>query len=309
MQQSLPRGFGTRNLPALLAAGGECARLGPSGQGAEMSETFGELELREWSDAAVARAYARDFAQASQMCVPGLVAATGAETRRATDVLDLCCGHGNVSEGLVAAGASVTSADFSPAMLDLARARVPQATFVQADAMDLPFDAGRFDAVTIGFGLPHVPDPPKVMAECARVPKPGGRIAYTVWHGAEKTSALATVFKAIAEHGDPDIALPPGPGATDYAQPDIAFPALGAAGFTECQLTTIPSAWTADDPAAPFRFFIEGTARGGYLLRNQPPDAARAIKAEVEAWTHATCGNGPPWTIPIPAALISATRV
>jgi len=173
------------------------------------TDDFAALERREWSDAKVATSYAQVFAKAADMVVPHLVAAVqaGKETR----VLDLCCGHGNVTAGLVKSGAEVTGLDFSSVMLEMARAAVPEAEFVEGNAMDLWFGADTFDAVTIGFGLPHVPDPPKVISEARRVLRPGGRLAFSVWCGPEVDTALGYVFKAIAKHGHPDIVLPPGP--------------------------------------------------------------------------------------------------
>jgi len=123
------------------------------------TETFAELEKREWSKEDVARSYADEFAKAADMVVPFLVQAVAAG--RGTKVLDLCCGHGNVSGGLVNAGALVTGLDFSPVMLEMARSAVPTAKFVEGDAMALDLEDNSFDAVTIGFGMPHVPDPEK----------------------------------------------------------------------------------------------------------------------------------------------------
>lgn len=266
---------------------------------------FADVEKAEWASAETAQSYADAFAPAADMCVPGLVAACG----DGRDVLDLCCGHGNVTRGLTGAGKRATGLDFSPAMLALARTRAPAARFVEGDAMNLPFEDGSFDAVTIGFGMPHVPDPTRVLGECGRVLRPGGRLAYTVWHGAERESALVAVFGAIAAHGDKEVSLPPGPGANDYAQPDIAFPALEAAGFGGFNLDTVNSHWVVDDAAAPYDYFAQGTARGGNLLRRQPPERQAAIRATVVEWVETHCGAGPPWQVPIPAALVTARKV
>ena len=115
---------------------------------------FAALERREWSDPNVARAYAQAFAKASDMVVPALVAAVRAGS--GTRALDLCCGHGNVSAGLVGAGAEVTGVDFSPAMLEMARIAVPGARFVEGDAMALEFEDGTFDAVLSNGVLLHL---------------------------------------------------------------------------------------------------------------------------------------------------------
>jgi SAM-dependent methyltransferase len=214
-----------------------------------------------------------------------------------------------VTAGLIKAGAKVTGLDFSPAMLDMARATVPEAYFVEGDAMALEFADGSFDAVTIGFGMPHVPDPPKVVAEARRVLRPGGQLAFSVWCGPEVETALGYVFGAIGQHGSPDIALPHGPGANDYADPTIAFPVLEKAGFTDCRQSTVASRWQVSDSGAPYDFFLEGTARGGALLRPQPSANAAAIRAAVVSKVLEKHGSGPKWDVPIPAVVTVATAM
>ncbi len=268
---------------------------------------FAELERREWSEPTVAGAYARGFAMASDIVVPHLVSAV--EAGPGMEALDLCCGPGNVSAALVEAGARVTGLDFSPAMLDIAKAAVPGATFVNGDATQLGFADASFDALTIGFGLPHIPEPPRVLAEARRVLRDGGRIAFSTWCGPEVDGAFGYVFGAIGAHGSPDIALPPGPGANDYADPEIAYPALEAVGFGEFSCDVVASGWQVNDPGAPFEFFRDGTARGGALLRPQPEDHARAIRAAVVQRILDNHGSGPEWTVPMPAVVISARAI
>lgn len=276
-------------------------------QDSEQSDTFAALEKREWATANVAKSYAQVFAKAADMVVPTLVKAV--EARSGMEALDLCCGHGNVTEGLINAGASVTGVDFSPTMLEMARSAVPEAKFVEGDAMALDFDDGTFDTVTIGFGIPHVPDPPAVFAEARRVLRPGGRLAFSVWCGPEVDTALGYVFGAIGKYGAPDIVLPPGPGANDYADPENAFPALLKAGFANFQQSKVASEWVVGDPGAPFDFFLEGTARGGALLRPQPPDNAAAIRKAVISQVLERHGSGPEWVVPIPAVVTAADAV
>jgi len=61
-------------------------------------------------------------------------------------------------------------------MLDGARRRSPGMTWVQGDALELPFGDGEFDAATIAFGLRNLADPTTGLAEMARVVRPGGRM-------------------------------------------------------------------------------------------------------------------------------------
>lgn len=269
-------------------------------------DTFAALERREWAKSEVAQSYATMFAKAADMVVPTLVEAVRAGP--GIDALDLCCGQGNVSAGLCNAGAKVIGLDFSPAMLEIAISAVPDVTFVDGDAMSLDFEEQSFDAVTIGFGMPHVPDPPQVLSEACRVLRSGGRLAFSVWCGPEVDTALGYVFGAIEQHGSPEIALPPGPGANDYADPDVAFPALEKAGYKDKHQSMVASKWRVNDPGAPYDFFLEGTARGGALLRPQPEENAVAIRSAVVSKVLEKHGSGPVWDIPIPAVVTAATK-
>ncbi|MEI6811810.1 MAG: demethylmenaquinone methyltransferase [Actinomycetes bacterium] len=91
-------------------------------------------------------------------------------------ILDLAAGTGSSSAPLAAAGADVIPTDFSQGMLTAGRARHPHLPFTHADALDLPFEANRFDVVTISFGLRNTADCDKALAQALRVTKPGGRI-------------------------------------------------------------------------------------------------------------------------------------
>jgi demethylmenaquinone methyltransferase/2-methoxy-6-polyprenyl-1,4-benzoquinol methylase len=99
-------------------------------------------------------------------------------------VLDVCCGTGDLSfelAGRVLPGGHVVGCDFSEQMLDLAREKalerqIGSVRFEWADALQLPYDDGRFDAVTVGFGVRNFADRDQGLREMARVLKPGGRL-------------------------------------------------------------------------------------------------------------------------------------
>jgi demethylmenaquinone methyltransferase/2-methoxy-6-polyprenyl-1,4-benzoquinol methylase len=94
--------------------------------------------------------------------------------------LDVCCGTGDIARALAATGAEVTGLDFSAEMLAVAHQRDhrgPTVNFCQGDAMNLPFAAGSFDTVTVGYGLRNLADWHRGLQEMVRVARPGGCIA------------------------------------------------------------------------------------------------------------------------------------
>ncbi len=94
-------------------------------------------------------------------------------------LLDLATGTGDLAEAIAKAcpAVKITGADFSAPMLDVARARnLPQADWLVADALSMPFQDASFDIVTVAFGLRNMADWPKAVAEMARVTRPGGHL-------------------------------------------------------------------------------------------------------------------------------------
>ncbi len=92
-------------------------------------------------------------------------------------VLDACCGTGDLALAAQREGGHVTGLDFSAPMLDRARRKSEAVTWVQGDMLSLPFDAGAFDAATVGFGVRNVDDLEQGLRELRRVLRPGGRLA------------------------------------------------------------------------------------------------------------------------------------
>lgn len=135
-------------------------------------------------------------------------AITVAETRlRAGEAaLDVATGTGDLAFALARVAGPrghVVGIDFTEAMLDLARAKGRPGTaapeFRHADALDLPFADGSFDAVTIGFGLRNVTDVPLALREMQRVLRPGGR-AVCLEITKPRVPLLAAGFYAYFDH-------------------------------------------------------------------------------------------------------------
>ena len=95
------------------------------------------------------------------------------------ELLDLCTGTGDVlfEFGKRVPGCRGVGLDFSAGMLEIAAKKntYPEFKFVRGSALELPFEAGRFDAVTMSYGLRSIVEVPRCFKEQARVLKSGGR--------------------------------------------------------------------------------------------------------------------------------------
>ncbi len=101
--------------------------------------------------------------------------------------LDLCCGSGDLALRLaktVGKTGQVFGVDFSPGLLAQARQRpgAEAISWVEADALNLPFPEAYFDACTMGYGLRNVGDIPRCLQQLHRVLKPGAKAAILDFH-------------------------------------------------------------------------------------------------------------------------------
>lgn len=96
--------------------------------------------------------------------------------------LDAACGTGRYAEFLAGRGHRVIGVDGSPDMLARARTRVPEAEFVLGDLHRLPVGDAEVDLVVCALALTHVPALGPVLAEFARVLRPGGHLVIADLH-------------------------------------------------------------------------------------------------------------------------------
>src|SRR5689334_13837400 len=101
-------------------------------------------------------------------------------------VLDVCSGMGGPARYLAArVGCSVVGLDFTRSRYEAARRLTamvhlePLVSFEYGNALEMPFGDRSFDVVIGQEAWCHVPDKPRLIAECVRVLKPGGVIAFT----------------------------------------------------------------------------------------------------------------------------------
>ncbi|MEH1855527.1 MAG: class I SAM-dependent methyltransferase [Nostoc sp.] len=101
-----------------------------------------------------------------------------------TQILDLCCGSGQTTQFLAKTSQNVIGLDASPKSLQRARQNVPEASYVEAFAQEMPFADNLFDLVHISVAL-HEMQPQqlqKIINEVYRVLKPGGVFTLVDFH-------------------------------------------------------------------------------------------------------------------------------
>jgi demethylmenaquinone methyltransferase / 2-methoxy-6-polyprenyl-1,4-benzoquinol methylase len=92
-------------------------------------------------------------------------------------VLDIACGTGDLTRLSASRGATVIGLDFSKAMLDRARARSSNATFIRANAEYIPLSDSSVSVAVSGFSLRNFANLKAIFKEIARVLTPSGRFA------------------------------------------------------------------------------------------------------------------------------------
>jgi 2-polyprenyl-6-hydroxyphenyl methylase/3-demethylubiquinone-9 3-methyltransferase len=113
-------------------------------------------------------------------------------------VLDVGCGGGILAEAMAAKGAQVTGIDLADRALKVAQLHgIEVGSGVEyrlISAEDLAAEApGSFDVVTCMEMLEHVPQPPSVVAACARLAKPGGHVFFSTINRNPKSFLFAIV--------------------------------------------------------------------------------------------------------------------
>jgi ubiquinone/menaquinone biosynthesis C-methylase UbiE len=237
-------------------------------------ETWKDIERAGWTQNAPdydARAGRMTTAVVDPM-LAAVYARTGAR------LLDVCCGPGYLVGAAAARSLAAVGIDISPAMVDEARRRFPDAEFHVADAEDLGFADKSFDAVTCAFGLLHLSDARRAMAEAFRVLVPGGSYAFAVWCQPEKARLLDLALKEISAHADMDVPLPRAPSMFEFSDPDVTRAALEGAGFGDVTVQEVPIWFEGRSPEDVFDWFDKSTVRTMAIFRLQAPAVQARIR-------------------------------
>ena len=186
-------------------------------------------------------------------------------SRSVARVLELAAGTGVVTRRLAAVlpeRVSIVATDLNRPMVDQAVAigTARPVEWRQADAMELPFPDGLFDAVLCQFGVMFVPDRPKAFSEARRVLRPGGVFIFNVWDRIEENEIADTVMTALESlfPADPPRFLTRTPYGY-HDRPTIERD-LAAGGFTaSAVISTVPARSRAASSRIPAVGFCQGT--------------------------------------------------
>jgi SAM-dependent methyltransferase len=248
--------------------------------------TFREFEFAAWEDPATCAGYHdRLGVVVAQAVEPLLDAALAA---RADRVADVATGTGVVATAAARRDALVLGLDFSAEQLRRA-CDAPLIVFVRADAGALPLADASVDVVVSNFGMPHFPDPEAFLSESARVLRPAGRLAFTVWAAPPRSPTFAAVLGALARHGTLDVGLPTGPDFFRYTDPATATHDLTAAGFVEVSSTIVAQTWEVPTADHAVDALLHGTVRTAACSPgNQPVCWTRSDDRRGNSWRRTT---------------------
>jgi ubiquinone/menaquinone biosynthesis C-methylase UbiE len=230
------------------------------------------------------------------LLVPLIFAAFAADLAQRTvalsprSVLETAAGTGVLARALapkLTPTAHYVVTDLNQPMLDYAAKRQPSGKRIewrQADALELPFDDGSFDAVCCQFGVMFFPDRVAGYKEARRVLKPGGSFLFNAWDRIEKNELANIVTEALASlfPTDPPRFLARTPHG--YSDTALIRDDLGKAGFSDITIATVEEVSRASSPSQAATAYCQGTplrneieARDPGLLQAATDRAADAI--------------------------------
>jgi SAM-dependent methyltransferase len=196
---------------------------------AEVQRALWGTDARAWAE--LAEPHNRPLFEA-------VLDATGVGAR--TRLLDVGCGTGLTLVLAAARGAIPGGLDVTPELLAIARERLPGADLREGDMEALPFPAAAFDVVLGVNAFQFAGDPVRALAEAARVVRPGGLVAASLFAAPERSQSTA-VHEALS-------ALVPPQRAGDHAPYALSAPggletALACAGLQVVASGEVGCSW------------------------------------------------------------------
>ena len=233
-----------------------------------------------------------------------------AALRPGEHVLDVACGAGAFALEAaehVGPDGKVVGIDLSGRMIERAQAHLdpvpgPGVEFLRMDAEELVFSDASFDVAVCALGLMYMPDPPRALAEMARVVKPGGRVVFAVW-GERSRCGWAEVFSIVDDEVKSEVC----PRFFDVGRIDAMGAACCRAGLEIVSYRRLGAtiAWSDADEACEAAF--QGTPVAMAWSRFDADARARVRERFLESLSGSKSDAG--YRVPGEIVLVSATRV
>jgi ubiquinone/menaquinone biosynthesis C-methylase UbiE len=235
--------------------------------------------LNEWHESA--KFWARHCATIRSMFAPVTDALIQhARIQGGQSVLDVAGGPGEPSltiAEVVGPHGTVTCTDAVPEMVETARSEaqrrgISNVQFRQCTADLLPFPDNSFDTVVSRLGAMFFPDSHAAMREMLRVAKPGGILAFVVWHKSELNPFCYVVTRVLDQHLKPTPADPDAPSAFRYAEPGKLASVMKDCGAIDVEEHVLEFDIAA--PISPLEF---------WAMRSQTSDTLRKKLTQLSA--------------------------
>jgi ubiquinone/menaquinone biosynthesis C-methylase UbiE len=265
-------------------------------------QKYMDFEKAGWSD--IAAGYVEFADRIMPQAIGPLLDA--ANVKPGNVVIDVGTGPGFAAGAAMERGADTIGVDMASGMIRAAREAYPDGDFREGAAEDLPVDDLIADAVVANFGYLHFGDPDRAIAESARVLKPGGRLAFTVWSTPDRMQYMGCVTGAVMQHGDMNVDVPVAPNPFRFCDPEEAKTTLEAAGFQDVAVAEVPitGRYTVDEL---FNSLRQTAVRSKALLDAQDQETQQKIRDTIAANGAAMMKDGFV-ELSMPAVLISATK-
>jgi SAM-dependent methyltransferase len=250
-----------------------------------MTVTGSETKPVRWGRAWGARA--DDWALVEEQQLPTYDAAIERlGIRPGVRVLEVACGSGVFLRAAADRGAAVTGIDSSEQLVELARARVPEAELAVGDLQELPYGDDAFDVVAGFNAFFFADDMVAALREAGRVAKPGGEVVIQVWgrHGTCDLDAIKPIVRPFFPGAEPGAPPPP-----DLGEPGALEQLATAAGLTPLEAFDLSWAYVYADDEALTRGLLSAAGVGEAAGAREPE--IRAALVEVLA-PYRTPGGG-----------------
>ena len=203
-------------------------------------------------------------------------------------VLDIAAGTGE--PGLTIAsmlnGGKVIITDVAEDMLTIAkenadRRGIRNIETVACDVCELPFAGNSFDAISCRFGFMFFPDMQLAAHEMARVLKPGGRVAASVWNIPEKNFWVTATMGTINKNMELPQPPPGAPGMFRCCKPGLMRAIFENAGFKNIHEQEVLTKLNAGTVDSYWNMMIEVGAPVVAALSKAGDELRQKIKNEV----------------------------